>query len=153
MYTFIATNYGSIILFLFIVPMRFNTSELHLDLIAWALALFWLSFAIGRILLRNIADGPLIKVSIFTSPIAICIGFILIQNHGLTALLAATICMGTALALSNGPSTIMVLKFAPEENQATAASLDIMFARIGSVATVTFLASFNPAATITVSAA
>ncbi len=44
------------------------------------------------------------------------------------------------MACSNAPSTLLVLKFAPEGTSAIAASLDISFARIGGVIAIFGLA-------------
>ncbi len=49
--------------------------------------------------------------------------------------------VGAGLACSNAPSTQLILKFAPKGLGALAASIDITFARLGGVVTVTLLAN------------
>jgi hypothetical protein len=47
---------------------------------------------------------------------------------------------GAGFAMGNATSTMLILRHAPEGTSATAASLDITFARLGSVVTVALFA-------------
>lgn len=92
-------------------------------------------------LLRNQVDEPHVRKVLLAAPVQIASGFALaFFCNEITCLALGSVLVGSGLACSNAPSTQLILKFAPKGMSAASASLDITFARLGGVATVTLLA-------------
>ena len=87
----------------------------------------------------------ILAANIFTimlaAPFLIFAGFPLSYfNENALVLALSSVLVGAGLACSNAPSTQLILRFAPEGMSAISTSLDITFARLGGIATVTVLA-------------
>ncbi len=142
MYIYVFCTYGSITYFLFRLPLWMSENGFQVTSIGAVLSTVWLSFSIVSTLLRNRVDSPIVRSIIFAAPVLIAVGFPIAYYTGnVVAFFVAAICVGSGLACSNAPSTQMILKFAPRGMSAISASLDITFARLGGVATVSILAN------------
>ncbi|SMC12829.1 hypothetical protein ROA7745_02661 [Roseovarius aestuarii] len=105
------------------------------------LSVMWLTFSGLSTLLRNMVDRPQLRMIMLATPLLIVAGFLLsYSNENFPLLILSSVLVGSALACSNAPSTQLVLKFAPKGMSAVSTSLDITFARLGSIATVAILA-------------
>ena len=105
------------------------------------LSILWLSFSLASTFLRNQVDVPYVRKILLVAPLFIASGFLLAYFcHEVTCLVFSSILVGLGLACSNAPSTQLILNFAPKGMRAASASMDITFARLGGVTTVTLLA-------------
>ena len=141
LFAYVFCTYGSITYYLFRLPLWLSENEFQVASIGLTLSILWLSFSVMSTLLRNKVDAPHIRRILVAAPILIVSGFPLAyycQDVLCLALSAALV--GAGLACSNAPSTQLILRFAPKGMSAASASLDITFARLGGVATVTLLA-------------
>lgn len=142
MFCYIFCTYGAITFYLFRLPIWLTSNDFSAVSIGFVVSTIWLSFAIVGTLLRNKVDKPLVRKIMLAAPGLIAVGLPLsIYGETLPTLALASVLVGSGLACSNAPSTQMVLRFAPKGMSALSASLDISFARLGGVATVTILAS------------
>lgn len=141
MITYVFCTYGSITYFLFRLPLWLSDNQFPVVSIGVALSSLWLSFSIVSTLLRNKVDEPHIRSILIAAPVFIAAGFPLafICSDVACLILSSTL-IGCGLACSNAPSTQLILRLAPKGTSAVSASLDITFARLGGVATVTLLA-------------
>lgn len=141
MFAYVFCTYGSITYYLFRLPLWLSENEFQVVSIGLTLSILWLSFSIVSTLLRNQVDEPHIRKILLIAPVFILSGFPLAYFcDDLPCLALSAILVGAGLACSNAPSTQLILMFAPKGMSAASASLDITFARLGGVATVTFLA-------------
>ena len=141
MFGYVFCTYGSITYYLFRLPLWLSENEFQVVSIGLTLSILWLSFSVVSTLLRNQVDAPHVRKILFVAPVFILSGFPLAYYcEDLPCLMVSAILVGAGLACSNAPSTQLILKFAPKGMSAASASLDITFARLGGVATVTFLA-------------
>lgn len=141
MFGYIFCTYGSISFYLFYVPLRLDESGVSIMSIGLTLSIMWVTFSGVSALLRNAIDEPHVRSILIIAPVFIATGFGLAHYTDSLLLWAlSSTCVGVGLACSNAPSTLLVLKFAPEGTSAIAASLDISFARIGGVITIFWLA-------------
>ncbi len=141
MFGYVFCTYGAITFFLFRLPLWLAEKDYETSTIGLFLSLMWLSFSVVSTLLRNRVDEPSVGRILLAAPVFIASGFPLAYFHNEAILVfVAPILIGCGLACSNAPSTQAILRFAPPGTTAISASLDITFARLGGVATVTFLA-------------
>lgn len=141
MFGYVFCTYGSISFYLFSIPIRLAEDGFQVVSLGLMLSIMWMSFAVVSTLMRNIVDKPYVRGVLLAAPVFIAASFGLAyytDNHVLFAL--SSLLMGTGLACSNAPSTLLVLKFAPKGTSALSASFDICFARIGGVITIFALA-------------
>lgn len=149
MFGYVFCTYGAITYYLFRLPLWLSENQVQMASIGFTLSILWLSFSILSTFLRNHIDGPHVKKMLLAAPVFIACAFILSYfHHELYYLAFSSILVGVGLACSNAPSTLLILKFAPKGMSAGSASLDITFARLGGVATVTLLAHVTFAYTI-----
>lgn len=143
LYLYVALSYGAILLFLFAVPLLLADRALPPGMTAGVLGLFWASFTGVGLLLRNRIDGPLVGPLLAAGPILVLAGFAALTAAGTApaAVWLAALLIGTGFAFGNAPSTVLILRHAPEGRLALAASLDITCARLGAVAVIAALGS------------
>lgn len=143
LYLYVALSYGAILLFLFAVPLLLADRALPAGMTAGVLGLFWASFTGVGLMLRNRIDGPLVGPLLAAGPILVLAGFAALTAAGSApaAVWLAALLVGTGFAFGNAPSTVLILRHAPEGRLALAASLDITCARLGAVAVIAALGS------------
>lgn len=141
MFGYVFCTYGSITYYLFWLSLWLSDNQFQVVSIGLMLSILWLSFSVASTLLRNQVDEPHIRKILLAAPVFIASAFLLAYFCSeITCLAFSSILVGFGLACSNAPSTQLILKFAPEGMRAASISMDITFARLGGVATVTFLA-------------
>jgi MFS family permease len=141
MFVYVFCTYGAITYYLFKLPVLLVDSGYEVASIGLVLSILWLSFSIVSTLLRNWVDAPSIRSILLGAPVLIALGFVLAYYcPNVLCLVLASILVGSGLACSNAPSTQLVLELAPKGITAISASIDITFARLGGVMTVTLLA-------------
>jgi len=141
MFGYVFCTYGSITYYLFRLPLWLSDNQFQVESIGFMLSILWLTFSLASTFLRNHVDEPHVRKILLAAPLFIASAFLLAYFcHGVTCLAIASILIGFGLACSNAPSTQLILKFAPKGMRAASASMDITFARLGGVATVTLLA-------------
>ena len=141
MFGYVFCTYGSITYYLFRLPLWLSDNDFQEVSIGLNLTILWLSFSVLSTFLRNQVDEPHVRKILLAAPVLIAFGFAFaFFCNDIIYLALASVLVGSGLACSNAPSTQLILKFAPREMSAASASLDITFARLGGVATVTFLA-------------
>lgn len=142
MFGYVFCTYGCITYYLFRVPIRLAEYDFQVVSIGFALSIMWFSFAVVSTLLRNMVDKPFVRSVLLAAPVLIVAGFQLaFFCHDLVCLTLSAMLVGSGLACSNAPSTQLILKMAPKGTSALSASIDITFARIGGVVTVSVLAN------------
>lgn len=140
-FAYVFCTYGSITYYLFRVPLWLADKGYDVTGIGIILFSMWLSFSILSTLLRNLVDGPRVRSIMLAAPAFIVLGFLTANlSESVFPLVMSAILIGAGLACSNAPSTQMVLRFAPKGMSAISTSLDITFARLGGVVTVSLLA-------------
>lgn len=141
MFGYVFCTYGSITYYLFRLPLWLSDNDFQVVSIGLNLTILWLSFSVLSTFLRNQVDEPHVRKILLAAPVLIVSGFAFaFFCNDIICLALASVLVGSGLACSNAPSTQLILKFAPTGMSAASASLDITFARLGGVATVTFLA-------------
>ena len=141
MIAYVFCTYGTITYFLFRLPLWLSESGYQEVSIGLALSALWLSFSLVSTLLRNKVDAPHLRSILLIAPVLITFGFLLATLcSDVVCFALASVLVGSGLACSNAPSTQMILRAAPKGASAVSASLDITFARLGGVATVTAFA-------------
>ena len=141
---YIFCTYGAITYYLFSLPLRLTDYNIGAGALGFIIASIWLSFSVASTLLRNWVDSFHISKIVLVAPLLITASFFVVYySNQMPFLILSAVLMGAGFACSNAPSTQLVLKFAPEGLKAIAVSLDITFARLGGVATVTLLAHFD----------
>jgi len=141
---YIFCTYGAITYYLFSLPLRLTDYNIGAGALGFIIASIWLSFSVASTLLRNWVDSFHISKIVLAAPLLITASFLVTYySNQMPFLILSAVLMGAGFACSNAPSTQLVLKFAPEGLKAIAVSLDITFARLGGVATVTLLAHFD----------
>ena len=141
MFGYVFCTYGTITYYLFRLPLWLSDNQFQMMSIGLTLSILWLSFSIVSTFLRNHVDKPHVRKILLAAPVFIASAFLLAYFYDENTYLAfPSILVGIGLACSNAPSTQLILKFAPKGMSAASASMDISFARLGGVATVTLLA-------------
>lgn len=140
-FAYVFLTYGSITYYIFRLPIWLSENEIGASSIGLFLSVAWLTFSFISTLLRNLVDRHHIQGIMLVAPLLIAVAVLLLFNHQSFLLVAlSSALIGAGLACSNAPSTQLVLRFAPEGLTAVSASLDITFARIGGIATISILA-------------
>lgn len=141
---YIFCTYGAITFYLFSLPLRLTDTDVGAGTIGIIIASIWFSFSVASTLLRNWVDSYHIRKIVLAAPLLIIASFLVAYySNQMAFLILSAVFMGAGFACSNAPSTQLVLKFAPVGLKAIAVSLDITFARLGGVATVTLLAHLD----------
>ncbi|WP_245820693.1 MFS transporter [Flavimaricola marinus] len=141
-FVYIFCTYGSISYFLFRLPIWLSGNDFMAANTGLVLSVLWLTFSGMSTLLRNWVDSPNLGRIMMMAPLLIAAGVLLSSFYDqLIPLLFSSVLVGSGLACSNAPSTQLTLRFAPNGMSAMATSLDITFARLGGIATVSVLAS------------
>ena len=144
MFLYIFATYGVVSLFIFAIPVRVSDLRLPVDTTGLVLATFWFCFASSGLVLQKYTDKGFLRVMLIFAAVFLGAGFgIAFQFDGMSPLFFGACFGGIGFALCNAPSTQAVLKVFPQDKSAKAASLDIVFARCGSVAVVWSLASLT----------
>ncbi|MEX3016009.1 MFS transporter [Gymnodinialimonas hymeniacidonis] len=137
-------TYGSITYYLFRLPVWLSDNDISASGIGLVLSLAWLTFSCISTVLRNLVDRDHVQGIMLTAPLFLAVAVLLLFNHQSFLLVAlSSVLVGAGLACSNAPSTQLILRFAPEGLTTFSASLDITFARIGGIATVSVLAGMD----------
>lgn len=140
-FSYVFCTYGCITYYLFQLPVWLSENEIGASNIGLVLSMAWLTFSGISTLLRNLVDRHHIQVIMLVAPLFIAAGVLLLYNHQSILLIGlSSVLVGAGLACSNAPSTQLILRFAPVGMSAVSTSLDITFARLGGIATVTILA-------------
>lgn len=140
-FLYVFCTYGSITYYLFRLPVWLSENDVEATSVGFVLSIMWLTFSGLSTLLRNMVDGPRLRVIMLAAPLLIVAGFpLLYSGDSLLLLVLSSVLVGSGLACSNAPSTQLILKFAPKGMRAVSTSLDITFARVGGIAAVAFLA-------------
>lgn len=138
---YVFCTYGAISFYLFRIPVRLAENDIQVISLGLILSIVWISFSIASTLLRNAVDEPHVRSMLFLAPVLIAAGFgFAFYTESLALMAGSAALVGLGLACSNAPSTLLILKFAPDGSTALSASLDIIFARVGGVATIFILA-------------
>jgi len=141
---YVFCTYGAITLYLFELPFRLTDIGFGAVAIGGLLAVMWFSFSVVGTFMRNTVDGPHLHKIVYAAPLLIFAGFLAgWYSDQVTFLVLSAAFLGAGFACGNAPSTLLVLKFAPEDLKAFSTSLDITFARLGGVAAVGLLAWMN----------
>ena len=141
LFAYVAMNYGSILLFLFMAPLHIQKHGGTGDLAALGLGLVWACFTAVGLLIRNRIDGRHIGLFLLASPVCVWLGFaslIALPNDTVWVAIAG-ILIGTGFAFGNAPSTTLILRHAGETALSLAASLDITCARLGSALAIALI--------------
>ncbi|GAB5448407.1 MFS transporter [Gymnodinialimonas sp.] len=140
-FAYVFCTYGSISYYLFRLPVWLSENEIGASSIGLFLSVAWLTFSCISTLLRNLVDRRHIQGIMLAAPLFMAVAVLLLFNHQSFLLVGlSSVLIGAGLACSNAPSTQLILRFAPEGLTALSASLDITFARLGGIATVSILA-------------
>ena len=147
LFLYVGLTYGCALLFLFAAPLHLADRGAGPGQIAATVAGFWGAFALAGFALRNRIDGPALGPLLALSPPILCIAAALffLVPAGAPWGLAAALVAGVGFSLCNATSTTLILRHAPADGMALAASLDISFARAGSVAMVGLFGALAPA--------
>lgn len=149
-FLYVFCTYGAITYYLFQLPVWLSDNHVEAMSVGFVLSIMWLTFSGLSTLLRNMVDGPRLRLIMLAAPLFIAAGFPLSYfGDDLTLLVLSSVLVGAGLACSNAPSTQLILRFAPKGMSAVSTSLDITFARIGGIVAVALLvdAEFAYAAT------
>lgn len=145
-FLYVFCTYGAVAFFLFDLPLEIDAAGHGTQFMGVVLAVLWLSFATSGTLMRNAVDGRLLWPITLAGPVLIAAGFALaLWPFAPLSYIVAAVAVGMGFACTNAPSTQLVLHFAPQGMRAISTSLDITFARLGGVMTVTLLARSDPA--------
>ncbi len=140
-FAYVFCTYGSITYYLFRLPVWLSENEIGASSIGLFLSVAWLTFSGISTLLRDMVDRHYIHRIMLVAPLFMAIAVLLLFNHQSFLIVGlSSVLIGAGLACSNAPSTQLILRFAPEGLTAVSASLDITFARLGGIATVSTLA-------------
>lgn len=149
-FLYVFCTYGAITYYLFQLPVWLSDNNVEAMSVGFVLSIMWLTFSGLSTLLRNMVDGPRLRLIMLAAPLFIATGFPLSYfGDDLMLLVLSSVLVGAGLACSNAPSTQLILRFAPKGMSAVSTSLDITFARIGGIVAVALLvdAEFAYAAT------
>ena len=145
LFGFIFCNFGTIMQFLFMVPVTLQDAGYSPVAQARSLAVFWVAFALSGVLLRNFVDTAVIWLILAMAPVFVVIGFgIFLLPMSVATLSLSSAFVGIGFACGNATSTTLILRYCREGTQAFAASLDISIARLGAVVVVFALAPIGP---------
>lgn len=143
-FAYVFCTYGSITYYLFRLPVWLSENEIGASGIGLVLSVAWLTFSSISTLLRNLVDSHHIQGIMRIAPLLIAVGVLLLFGHQSFPLVAlSSVLIGAGLACSNAPSTQLILRFAPVGMTAVSTSLDITFARLGGIVTVSILAGID----------
>ncbi len=143
-FAYVFCTYGSITYYLFRLPVWLSDNEIGASSIGLFLSVAWLTFSCISTILRNLVDRHHIQGIMLVAPLLMAVAVLLLFNHQSYLLVGlSSALIGAGLACSNAPSTQLILRFAPEGLTAVSASLDITFARIGGIATISILARLD----------
>lgn len=141
---YIFCTYGAITFYLFSLPLRLTNTNIGAGTIGLIIAVIWLSFSVASTLLRNWVDSLHIRKIVLAAPLLIAASYMVAYfSNQMAFLILSAMFMGAGFACSNAPSTQLVLKYAPDGLRAIAVSIDITFARLGGVVSVTLLAHLD----------
>lgn len=143
-FVYVFCTYGGIAYYLFRMPALLSESEIGASGIGLVLSVAWLTFSSVSTLLRNQVDRHHVHGIMLVAPPLIAVGVLLLSGHqSFLLVVLSSVLIGAGLACSNAPSTQLILRFAPVGMSAISASLDITFARLGGIATVSILAGIG----------
>lgn len=143
---YIFLTYGCFSFYLFHFTVTWHDDGFTDLSVSMLLLCVWITFAAFNFLLSDRIQGNGLNRSIIAAPMLIGLSFLVAEIDGSRTDLQAlsAVLIGAGLACCNSPSTHLLLSKAPKDLQAMSSSLDIIFARCGSVVTVAMLAAVTP---------
>lgn len=144
--SYIFLTYGCFSYYLFHFPIAWHEAGFSGRTVSIHMTLAWLSFSVVSFLLRDRMEGRGLNQSLLVAPSLLALAFLIAAlDRGSPPLqLLSAVLAGTGLACCNSPSTHLLLRVSPGDLRAFSSCLDIIFARCGSVATVTLLTLMDP---------
>ena len=144
--TYIFLTYGCFSYYLFHYPVSWHEAGFTNRSVSLLLTTVWLSFSVVSFLLRDRMEGPGLNKSLLVAPALLALAFVIaaFDQEGPPLQLLSAVLAGTGLACCNSPSTHLLLRVSPKDLRAFSSCLDIIFARCGSVATITLLTVMDP---------
>ena len=143
---YVFVTYGCFSYYLFHFPVSWHSNGFDDTSISIFLSCVWLAFSGASFLLRNQIDGNGLRWGLLAAPGLLGLSFLVasFDVNGRVFQLLSAVLVGTGLACCNSPTTHLLLLISPKDLRATSSSLDIIFARGGSVLTVSLLATLGP---------
>lgn len=144
--TYIFLTYGCFSFYLFYFPVNWHQVGFDSRSVSIFLTCLWLSFSCLSFILRNRITGYGLGRSLMLAPVLLAISFAiaLLDQDSFWIQIISAILAGAGLACCNSPSTHLLLRLAPKDLRAFSSSLDITFARCGSVVVVALFSAFDP---------
>lgn len=142
---YIFLTYGCFSFYLFRFPVSWHDNGFGDESVSILLTCVWLSFSFVSFLMRNKIEGIGLNWGLLAAPGLMGLSFVLalIDQDGQRYQALSAVLIGSGLACCNSPSTHLLLRHSPKDLRAISSSLDITFARCGSVATVALLATLS----------
>ncbi len=143
---YIFLTYGCFSFYLFHFTVTWHEDGFTDLAVSILLFCVWITFAVFNFLLSDRIQGNGLIRSIIAAPVLIGLSFLVAsidENRAYLQALSAVL-IGAGLACCNSPSTHLLLSRAPKDLQVVSSSLDIIFARCGSVVTIALLAAMSP---------
>lgn len=143
---YIFLTYGCFSFYLFHFTVNWHDRGFTDRSVSVFLLCVWISFSATSFALRDRIEGSELYGSLIAAPGLIFLSFLmaLIDMSGAHVQALSAIMVGAGLACCNSPSTHLLLRKSPEDLRAMSSSLDIIFARCGSVLMVAALAELSP---------
>ena len=143
---YILLTYGCFSFYLFFFPVNWHQSGFDSRSVSIFLTCLWLSFSFLSFALRNKITGSGLNRSLRLAPALMAASFAIAilgpESHVIQIISAVLI--GAGLACCNSPSTHLLLRLSPPVLRAFSSSLDITFARCGSVIIVALFSTIDP---------
>jgi MFS family permease len=143
---YIFLTYGCFSFYLFFFPVNWSQDGFDSQSVSIFLTCLWLSFSVLSFALRNRITGLGLGRSLRLAPVLLAASFavaVLGPDSHLFQIISAVF-VGAGLACCNAPSTHLLLRVSPHDLRAFSSSLDITFARFGSVLVVALFSSASP---------
>ncbi|WP_049641350.1 MFS transporter [Candidatus Rhodobacter oscarellae] len=149
LYGYVFCNFGTIMLFIFLLPLSLDEAGYRTIDQAWIMLVFWAVFAAAGVVLRNAIDGQAIWWVLAASPVLVLGGYcvFLAALPSAWVVIAAAL-IGVGFACGNATSTTLILRYCIEGTSSMAASLDISIARLGVAMVIAIAAPFELASVV-----
>ncbi|MDJ0628814.1 MAG: MFS transporter [Rhodobacter sp.] len=149
LYGYVFCNFGTIMLFIFFLPLSLDEAGYLPKERAWVMMVFWAAFAAAGVVLRNMIDRQAIWLVLLASPVFVIGGYLVYftaQSPTWVGLSAALV--GIGFACGNATSTTLILRFCQDGTASVAASLDISIARLGAALVILIAAPLEPVSVV-----
>lgn len=143
---YIFLTYGCFSFYLFFFPVNWHQSGFNSQSVSIFLTCIWLSFSVLSFVLRNRITGHGLGHSLKLAPLFLAASFsvAIVDPNSYSVQIISAVLVGAGLACCNSPSTHLLLRLSPTGLRAFSSSLDITFARCGSVFVVTLFSAIDP---------